>query len=296
MIFIDGVVYTTTSSGCGAAPNGVWAIDLDGREQGHELEDRRPEHRRHDGPAFGADGTIYVATAALPADATASRRRTTYANAIVALDRATLQPKDWFSAPGVEFNASPIVIRTRTSDLVAVTANDGRLYLLDGAALGGTDHKTPLHVTAKYTPLVRARALAAWVRRARTGFWRRLPALRRPASSSPPNGVAPTGSIVAFKVTREGGGVTLEPGWASRNLTSPLAPIVVNGVVFAVSSGEYRGSGATTHRRPARATLDSGGALRAGRRHRQAALEQRHDDHVVCTRRTLGRRRARCTS
>ena len=36
------------------------------------------------------------------------------------------------------------------------------------------------------------------------------------------------------------GGVSLEAGWASRNLTSPLTPTIINGVVFAVSSGEHR--------------------------------------------------------
>jgi outer membrane protein assembly factor BamB len=37
----------------------------------------------------------------------------------------------------------------------------------------------------------------------------------------------------------------LEPGWVSRDLVSPLPPMVVNGVVFAVSSGEYRTSDAS---------------------------------------------------
>ena len=28
LVFVDGLVYTTTSNGCGNAPNAVWAIDL----------------------------------------------------------------------------------------------------------------------------------------------------------------------------------------------------------------------------------------------------------------------------
>src|SRR5262249_34871212 len=31
-----------------------------------------------------------------------------------------------------------------------------------------------------------------------------------------------------------------KPGWVSRDLVSPLSPIVINGVVFAASSGEFR--------------------------------------------------------
>ena len=34
----------------------------------------------------------------------------------------------------------------------------------------------------------------------------------------------------------------LEPGWKSREIAAPLAPIVVNGLVFAAASGEYRGT------------------------------------------------------
>ena len=34
----------------------------------------------------------------------------------------------------------------------------------------------------------------------------------------------------------------MQPGWASRNLVSPLTPTIINGVVFATSSGEFRTS------------------------------------------------------
>lgn len=56
------------------------------------------------------------------------------------------------------------------------------------------------------------------------------------------NGPIVNGGIVAYKVVDEGGPLALQAGWTSRDLTSPLAPMVVNGVVFAVSSGEHRSS------------------------------------------------------
>ena len=59
------------------------------------------------------------------------------------------------------------------------------------------------------------------------------------------NGAAPNGRVVAFKLVDDNGKVSLEPAWQSRDLTSPLAPIVVDGMVFAVSSGEYRGGPAS---------------------------------------------------
>ena len=54
-------------------------------------------------------------------------------------------------------------------------------------------------------------------------------------------GTAPTkGAILAWKLSEEGGKVSLQPGWASRNLVSPLTPTIINGVVFATSSGEFK--------------------------------------------------------
>src|SRR4029453_18304711 len=55
------------------------------------------------------------------------------------------------------------------------------------------------------------------------------------------NAAAPTGRVVAFKLRDAGEKLSLEPVWQSQDLTAPLAPIVVDGLVFAVSSGEYRG-------------------------------------------------------
>ena len=59
------------------------------------------------------------------------------------------------------------------------------------------------------------------------------------------NGLAPAGSIVAFKVVDADGQVALAPAWRSPGLVSPLAPLVVSGMVFAVSSGEDRAGPAT---------------------------------------------------
>lgn len=237
LIFVDGVVYTATSGGCGATPNAVWAIDLTAENKVTSWKTGGADIAGTLGPAFGTDGTLYVALGNAPRVGVS-----TYANSVVSLDRATLKPKDWFSAAGVEFNASPIVLRFKDHDLVAATANDGRMYLLDGASLGGADHKTPLHVTPKYTAGGAGAGLATW--ESEGTRWILAPVSGAPQAGLKfaPNGPTPSGGIVAFKVVEQGGKPTLEPGWASRNLTSPLAPIVVNGMVFAASSGEYRGT------------------------------------------------------
>ena len=42
--------------------------------------------------------------------------------------------------------------------------------------------------------------------------------------------------IGAFKITDHDGKPVLEPAWTSRDLAAPVAPVVVNGLVFALSS------------------------------------------------------------
>ena len=45
---------------------------------------------------------------------------------------------------------------------------------------------------------------------------------------------------MAFKLTDQGGKIALERSWASRAMVAPLTPVVFNGTVFAVASGERR--------------------------------------------------------
>ena len=155
---MDGVLYTTTSNGCGAVPNGVYALDLEPTTPEDRAGYGRTKRGRGAGVAVGTDGTIYAATAESSAGSAtpAGGKETSYPSTVVALEPKTLKLKGWFTAPGADFNATPVVIRHNNRDLVVVTANDGRIYLLDGASLGGSDHKTPLHVTASTPAGVKA--------------------------------------------------------------------------------------------------------------------------------------------
>jgi outer membrane protein assembly factor BamB len=54
------------------------------------------------------------------------------------------------------------------------------------------------------------------------------------------------GAIVAYTVVEESGTPALRPSWASRDMISPVPVTIVNGVVFALASGEYRGADAQT--------------------------------------------------
>lgn len=242
LTFIDGVIYTTTSHGCGAAPNGVWALDLTADNTVTTWRSGGAHVAGNAGPTFGTDGTLYVATTK-----DASPTPSPHANSVVALDRATLEPKDWFATDDADFNASPVVFKYKDRVLVAVSGNNGRLYLLDAASLGGADRRTPLHVTAKYSAPSNGGGLATWEDEGTRWIVASVTGGPTAGLRFAANGLAPAGSVVAFKLVDTGGQLTLAPAWRSPGLASPLAPLIVSGMVFAVSSGESRARPATLY-------------------------------------------------
>jgi outer membrane protein assembly factor BamB len=144
----------------------------------------------------------------------------------VALDPKTLDLKDSFALPGASFSTPPTVFSYEEQEIVAAGTKDGRIVLLNTASLGGSDHKTPLHIStatsksSAWSPP----ALATWEDAAKNRF------LLTPA-------VAAKGSIVAYKVVGSALSPKLEQAWTAGDLGTPSAPIVVNGVVFALKTG-----------------------------------------------------------
>ncbi|HVY91702.1 MAG TPA: hypothetical protein VHA14_03095 [Bryobacteraceae bacterium] len=210
LIATEGMVYATTINNCGGVPDGVWAVELDNGavtswKSGANIA----------GPvAFSAGGTLYVALGAGPAGAK-------YADSVVALDPKTLAVKDWFTMPGATFSTNPVVFASGGKEMVAAATKDGRVFVLDGSSLGGSDHKTAVATSAATTTVKTwaPSSLATW-EDASQGRWIALPASG-----------ASTG-IVAFRLN----GSSLTRAWAA-SVASPSAPIVVNGVVFALNTG-----------------------------------------------------------
>jgi len=156
------------------------------------------------GFAVSPDGTLYVAGG----------------EELVALDPSTLRVKPSYKA-GRDFTSSPVVFEYKGKDLIAVATND-QLHLLDAAGLGGQ----PLAKATLSSANSGAGSLASWQDPGGTRW------VLAPAAAA----------IAAFQVVEENGALTLRPGWISRDMISPLVPAIVNGVVFALSSGEFRSS------------------------------------------------------
>jgi outer membrane protein assembly factor BamB len=245
-VAVGTMLYAATSGNCAGAPNGVYAIDLD-------AADNKPvvSYRTNGGSvvgtvAFSSDGNTLLAAIG-PGTVTANGK----ANAIVALDPKTLQLKDWFTQPTAEFVTGPTVFRHGTKDLVSAATKDGRVIVLDAASLGGAEHATPL---AASTPLfgsggsISAEALSTWARNPEQSDsgtrWILVPISGRPLGRRT-NGAIRNGAVIALGVKEVNGTVSLEPEWTSNDLTSPATPIIVNGVVFALSSGRQGAAGRT---------------------------------------------------
>jgi hypothetical protein len=155
------------------------------------------------GFAAGPEGVLYVAAG----------------SKLVALEPGTLKEKATYSADQTLIS-TPVVFDNNGKDLVVVAAADGSLHLLDGDSLGAVA-KSASGVASDF-----AGSLASWQDDAGVRWVL----------------AAGKSAVTALKVVEKGGKPGFESGWVSANIAAPLTPAVVNGVVFAVSSGVVKGT------------------------------------------------------
>ncbi|MDQ6705933.1 MAG: hypothetical protein M3Z85_08200, partial [Acidobacteriota bacterium] len=216
----DGVLYTTTSSGCGDAPTGVWAIDLNHADSKPvSFLSKGGKIGGIGGFALGADGTIYAQTS----------------ETLLALTPKDLKLKQQFTAPGGD-SVTPVVFAWKGREMVVSAGKNGSLYLLDAQSLG-----TALYQTAPLSSGKVWGGLSSWEDTEGTR-WVLAPVwgpLNANLKSLLTGGDAPNGSIVAFKVEEQQGKAVLSPAWVSRDMSAPEPPVITSGVVFALSAGAY---------------------------------------------------------
>jgi len=201
LIVNDGFAYVTTSHGCGGAADGVYALEQTSQKV-RSWKSQSGSVAGTAGAAISPEAVLYVATEG---------------GELVALEPKTLEMKDAYKA-GPGFTASPVIFQFKDKTLLAALAKDGALHILDA-----DDIKTAL-VKSAANPAVanpEAGALATWQDSAGTRW------ILAPGKNA----------IVAWKVNDDNGKPKLQTGWTSREMVTPMTPIIVNGVIFAVAGG-----------------------------------------------------------
>ncbi|HEY7305242.1 MAG TPA: PQQ-binding-like beta-propeller repeat protein [Bryobacteraceae bacterium] len=253
---VGDVLYTSTSQGCAKAKSGVWGMDL-------KALDKPPSFFQADvvgggiwgrgGVSVGETGTVYAETG----DGVFNPEAGKYADTFLALSPRDLKLLDYYTPENANYltrkdldmgNSTPVVFTYKGRELLVGSGKEGTLFLLDAKSLGGETHRKPLF-QARYTNEgadIAGRgfwgAFATWEVSKGTR-WLYAPAWGPVRSGAPAfpvtNGPAPNGSIMAFRVEDKDGQPILSPAWISRDMNVPEPPVIANGVVFSISSGEF---------------------------------------------------------
>jgi outer membrane protein assembly factor BamB len=257
----DGVIYTSTSQGCGGDRSGIYAMDVKDpmRHVTHELLVRRGGGAgmwARGGVVIDRNKRLYTPTG----DGNFDPAVGDYGSSFLATSLDTLQLIDYYTPLNFkEINkldldmpsGGVVAFTDGEDDLIAGGGKESVLYLLNANSLGGKDHHTPLAITS---PLANDdKALE------QKGMWG-APAVWSDAktkekfiyvtiwgavSKNAPrfattNGDVPHGCIMAFKIIRDEKThePALQPAWISPDLNLPDPPVVANGVLFALATGE----------------------------------------------------------
>ena len=221
LIVFDQTAYVATTHHCGGVEDGVWSLSLETAQVNH-WKPQNGSIAGSVGAAVGPDGTLYAATTA---------------GELVALTPKTLVLKATQKVTGVKFTSSPVVFQLNNRDVISVAASDGRLYLFDAALTGGSLARSAVYSEPDFD----AGSLTTWVDSEGTRW------LLSAAEGNAPQALlggthndTRHGAVVAWKLVANANNTEFQPGWVSPDLISPIAPVVENGVVFALSSGESR--------------------------------------------------------
>jgi len=254
---IDGVIYAPIGRGCGAAMANFAALDVTGPNRPaavhYYTSTGRPAGAWGRGGMIRGPRGVYAQTADGPYDPAAGR----FGNSVLLLSKDlrlldSFTPANWkyLNQKDLDLGSgSPVLFPFQKWQLLAVAGKEGLIYLLDAGNLGGADHQTPLFTSPRYAnDAVTMMFTAMWgamssYEDAQGQRWLLVPLQGPAAKATLPqfqhtNGTVENGSVTAFQVKVENEKPVLAPVWISRDLELPGVPVAVNGMVFAVSTGE----------------------------------------------------------
>jgi outer membrane protein assembly factor BamB len=256
---IDDVIYSPSARGCGGVMAHFSAIDIS--DPAHPQVSRFYTSGGRPAGAWGRGGMvkgpkgIYAQTA----DGLFDPSSGIYGETVLALAPKELRVVDSFTPSNWPYlndkdldlgSASPVVFPFQKWTLLGSIAKEGVLYLLDANELGGKapEHSKPLYQSPRLgndEEMLGGRgvwgAMATYADPQGQRFLY-VPMWGPPSKNGPrykySYGDAPNGSVMAFQVSAEGDKPSLIPAWISRDMHVPDPPVVANGVVYAIQTGE----------------------------------------------------------
>jgi len=252
---VNGILYTSVSQGCNGAKSGVVTLNVKAKETTPHFFQTAPAGAgvwgRGGVPVDPATGISYGVTGDAPVDPAKGK----YGDTVIAVDAAgklldyfTPSNWEWITRKDLDMgNITPVLFPFSGKKLLVTGGKEGVLYMLDTASLGGADHHTPLFKSPRICnddQTFQGQGIWGALASASDGdgtTWVYAPIWGPPAATARfpvTHGDAAQGSIMAFKVTSDGGKPVLTPAWMSGNLSVPEPPVVANGLVFALSTGE----------------------------------------------------------
>jgi hypothetical protein len=255
----DNTIFAATINGCGGAGNGLYAANF--TPPSTENEPDKPFKTppawtpvvsfMTNGAGFAGTGSTAIGTKNDYVVGTVPEGKGDVAGAyndtVLSLDPKTLTVKDYFTPsdkepaykPGAT-GVTPAVFAENGKDYVVAGDRNGKIYLLDSTALGGSDHHTPLASTdvvvapdaSGSNGIFGTFATFADATNGNTRWV--LAAVRGSIKGA---GGATNGGIVAFKVDFSSGRPKFVPAWTSTDMVGASGPIVAGGLVYALAAG-----------------------------------------------------------
>jgi len=254
---IDDVIYSPTARGCGGAIANVSAADVS--DSAHPRVSRLYTSGGRPAGAWGRGGVVRGPRGiiAQTADGLYDPAAGSFGETVMTLAPKELRIVDSFTPSNWKYlnsrdldlgSTGPVVFPFQGRTLVATIAKEAVMYLLDANALGGANHSTPLYTSARLgndEEMLGGRGVWGSIATAADAQGRRfvyVPMWGPPSKSAPTfafsYGDAARGSIMALEVSGEGDKLSLIPTWISRDMQVPDPPVVANGVVYAIQTGE----------------------------------------------------------
>jgi len=253
---VDGVIFTSTTRGCQREVSQIVGINV--VDPGHPISHFYTSTGKASG-VWGRGGLVETPFGVIgeTADGAYDPAAGRWGSSVVGLNKLgrlvdSYTPADQYQLDARDFDlgsSSPVVFPYGGRTLVALSAKEGKIYLLDAKSLGGKDHHTPLYLSQRWS---NDALLFGY-----NGMWSVLSTYvdkqgRRwilapyygPAAKDTvglfkkQHGPTVNGELMAFTVEGPADHPTLVPQWVSADLDLPGIAVVANDVIFILANGD----------------------------------------------------------